>query len=155
MLTVWPIINRGCLLTIVIIYVFSRVSVSPLRPMYQYSSSSSATFAFSSPSLHFSTVLLALFFYPIHYIGFVHVQYLAYRPTTRPCIVHLDCLLSDLLWILPAFRVDCVSCAALLTHAALRPRCVVSDLLLVFFFSAFWADLACFHFYLSHIFIIP
>ena len=116
--------------------------------------SNSAIFGFSSQVFHFSTFLLALFFYPIHYIGFVDMQHLAYRPAACPCIVHFDCLFSDLLWIRTSFRVYRISCAALLTFAALRTRCVVPYFLLVFCFSAFRADFSCLCFYLSHSSII-
>lgn len=64
-------------------------------------------------------------FYPIHHIGFVYSQYLPYTTAAYSTVVHFDRQLSGFFWILVTLRVYRVIYAALLTFAALAPRCVV------------------------------
>ena len=57
-------------------------SVWGLRSRNQYNSSSS-TVSDAQRLLHFSTSFFALFFYPIHHIGFVHAIYLSHGRSSR------------------------------------------------------------------------
>ena len=85
----------------------------------QYSSSSSTTLAPAEDSC--LLFLRALFFYPIHYIGFVHPQnFPTPRPLT-PAVVHFDCQFSGFFRVCVLFRIYGVIFAALLTLAALAP----------------------------------
>ena len=127
---------------------FSRVSVLGLYSRNQYSSSNSTMLAF----LHASTAFLALFFYPIHHIGFVHLQYFPYAPSADSSVVHFDRQLPGLFRVFVPFRVYGVIDAALLTFAALAPRSVIPRLDLVLYLSAFWASFPCLFCALSHIF---
>ena len=61
------------------------------------------------------------FFYPIHYVGFIHLQDLSYAPATHSAVVHFDCQFSGLFRVFMPFRVYGVIFAALLTLAALAP----------------------------------
>lgn len=102
--------------------------------------------------LHASTAFLALFFYPIHHIGFVHLQYFPYAPSADSSVVHFDRQLPGLFRVFMPFRVYGVIDAALLTFAALAPRSVIPRLDLVLYLSAFWASFPCLFCALSHIF---
>ena len=102
--------------------------------------------------LHASTAFLALFFYPIHHIGFVHLQYFPYAPSADSSVVHFDRQLPGLFRVFMPFRVYGVIDAALLTFAALAPRSVIPRLDLVLYLSAFWASFPCLFCPLSHIF---
>ena len=102
--------------------------------------------------LHASTALLALFFYPIHHIGFVHLQYFPYASSADSSVVHFDCQLPGLFRVFVPFRVYGVIDAALLRFAALAPRSVIPRLDLVLYLSAFWASFPCLFCSLSHIF---
>ena len=135
---------RGFRLTAVITYTFSRVSVFGFLPINQYNSSN------SKQSGEFSTV--GSFFYPVVDIGFAHSKHFSHSTATDPGVVHFDRQLSSFFGILSRFRGYGISCAALLTHTALRPRTVISHFHLVFYFSAFWALFSCFYFASSHIF---
>lgn len=135
---------RGLRLTAVITYTFSRVSVFGFSPINQYSSSN------SKQSGKFSTV--GSFFYPVVNICLAHSKHLPHSTATDPGVVHFDCQLSGFFGILSRFRGYGISCAALLTHTALRPRSVISHFHLVLYFSAFWTLFSCFYFAFSHIF---
>ncbi len=135
---------RGFRLTAVITYTFSRVSVFGFLPINQYNSSN------SKQSGEFSTV--GSFFYPVVDICFAHSKHFSHSTATDPGVVHFDRQLSSFFGILSRFRGYGISCAALLTHTALRPRTVISHFHLVFYFSAFWALFSCFYFASSHIF---
>ena len=102
--------------------------------------------------LHASTAFLALFFYPIHHIGFVHLQYFPYASSADSSVVHFDRQLPSLFRVFVPFRVYGVIDAALLTFAALAPRSVIPRLDLVLYLSAFWASFPCLFCALSHIF---
>ena len=102
--------------------------------------------------LHASTAFLALFFYPIHHIGFVHLQYFPYASSADSSVVHFDRQLPGLFRVFMPFRVYGVIDAALLTFAALAPRSVIPRLDLVLYLSAFWASFPCLFCALSHIF---
>ena len=102
--------------------------------------------------LHASTAFLALFFYPIHHIGFVHLQYFPYASSADSSVVHFDCQLPGLFRVFVPFRVYGVIDAALLRFAALAPRSVIPRLDLVLYLSAFWASFPCLFCSLSHIF---
>ena len=102
--------------------------------------------------LHASTAFLALFFYPIHHIGFVHLQYFPYASSADSSVVHFDRQLPGLFRVFMPFRVYGVIDAALLTFAALAPRSVIPRLDLVLYLSAFWASFPCLFCSLSHIF---
>ena len=69
--------------------------------------------------LHFSTAFFALFFYPIHHIGLVHLQYFPYASSTDTAVVHFDRQFPGLFRVFVPFRVYGVIDAALLTFAAL------------------------------------
>ena len=91
-----------------------------------------------------------VFFYPIHHIGFVYSQYLSYSTAADSAVVHFDRQFSGFFRIRMPFRVYCVIYAALLTLAALAPRCVVLCLHLVLYLPAFWTFFPCLCCSLSH-----
>ena len=102
--------------------------------------------------LHASTAFFALFFYPIHHIGLVHLQYFPYASSADSSVVHFDRQLPRLFRVFVPFRVYGVIDAALLTFAALASRTVIPRLDLVLCLSAFWASFPCLFCALSHIF---
>ena len=83
------------------------------------------------------------FFYPIHYVGFIHLQDLSYAPATHSAVVHFDRQFSGFFRVFMPFRVYGVIFAAPLTLAALAPRRVIPCLDLVLYFSAFRASFPC------------
>ena len=127
---------------------FSRVSVWGLRSKNQYSSSISTVA--SSEVLHFSTSFFALFFYPIHNIGFVHVKDFSHASPADSSVVYFYRQFSGFFRVLMLFRVYWIIYAALLTFTALAPRCVVPCLDLLLYFSAFRTSLPAFFRYFSH-----
>ena len=102
----------------VMIQTFFRVSVCGLYFKNQYNSSSSTVPEQSLAIWPFRSIL-ALFFYPTHHIGFVHLQNLSYSAPTDPAVIHFDCELSDFFRVLMLLRINGVVDAALLTLAAL------------------------------------
>lgn len=112
----------------------------------QYSSSSSTSFAQAVDCWLF--LFRALFFYPIHHIGFVDSQYLSYVAAADPAVVHFDCQFSSLFRVHMTFRVYGVIYAVLL--AASAPRSVVSCLDLVPDSFAFRASFPCLFCPFSH-----
>ena len=91
------------------------------------------------------------FFYPIHYVGFIHLQDLSYAPATHSAVVHFDCQFSGFFRVFMPLRVNGIIFAALLTLAALAPRRVIPCLDLVLYFSAFRASFPCLFCSFSHI----
>ena len=94
---------------------------------------------------------LALFFYPIHYIGFVHLQDLSYSASADPAIIHFYCELSGFFRVLVPLRFYGVVDAALLTFTALTSRCIITCFDLVLRFPTFRAFFPCLFCYLFHI----
>ena len=91
------------------------------------------------------------FFYPIHYVGFIHLQDFPYSSATYAAVVHFDCQFSGFFRVFMPFRVYGIIFAALLTLAALAPRGVIPCLDLVFYLSAFRASFPCLFCSFSHI----
>ena len=112
----------------------------------------------SSPRAGTDTGLLflrALFFYPIHHIGFVYSQNFSHAAAADSAVVHFDCQFSGFFRVRMTFRFYRVIFTALLTLAALTPRAVVPCLNLVLDFSASRAFLPCLFCSFSHkIFIL-
>ena len=111
--------------------------------MNQYNSSN------SKQSGEFSTI--GSFFYPVVDIRLAHSKRFSHSTATDPGVVHFDRQFSGFFGILSRFRGYGISCAALLTHTALRPRTVISHFHLVLYFSAFWTLFSRFYFAPSHI----
>ena len=124
-----------------------------MRGLYsrnQYSSSISTVFTLLVDIVSGFSVRMA-FFYPIHYIGFVHSQNFSHTSAADSPVVHFDCQFFGFFRILMAFWLNGVIYAALLTLAALAPRAVAPCFHLVFYLSTFRAFLPCLYRLFSHI----
>ena len=130
---------------------FSLVSVRGLYCINQYNSSISTT---SGVGLGAGFSLWLAFFYPIHHIGFIHMQNFSNTSTADSAIVHLQSQFSGFFWICVFLRVYCIVFAALLTFAALAPRTIISRAHLIFSFSTYRAFLPCLYCHLFHMSIL-
>ena len=134
----------------VMIQTFFRVSVCGLYFKNQYNSSSSTVPEQSLAIWPFRSIL-ALFFYPTHHIGFVHLQNLSCSAPADPAVIHFYCELADFFRLLMLLRINGVVDAALLTFTALTSRCIITCFDLVLRFPTFRAFFPCLFCYLFHI----
>jgi hypothetical protein len=95
-------ICRGSRLTIVMIEIFSRVSVRGLYSRNHYRSSNSTVFTLIVDIASVLSVRM-VFFYPIHYIGLVHSKNFSHPSAADSPVVHFDCQFFGFFRILMAF----------------------------------------------------
>lgn len=119
----------------------------------QYSSSSSNT-SYEISSIGCVLAIVSPFFYPIDYIGFVHVQDLPNGSCAHSCKIHFDRQLSGFFRVLMPLWLNRVIYAALLTLAALTSRFIVPCLYLVLYLSTLRAFFPCLFCLFSHTLIL-